>query len=208
MRRSPLVKTIILLNVLVFIGWIYSSTSESKLHWMMENFLVSWTALENGRYWTLLTSVFSHSTFFHLLINMYVLIGFGVVLNRVMGILTFLNFYLIAGITGSFMHSLVSNLIIGDPGLPALGASGAISGIVLLFSLLFPQERLLLFGIIPIRARWAALLIIAVDIWGVVEQSRGGGFPIGHGAHLGGALMGIIWFFWMKGKGKPQGRLI
>lgn len=204
MRTPLLIRIIIILNVLVFIGWFYSLTTQLKLLWMMDNFLVSWSALEQGRPWTLLTSVFSHSAFFHLLINMYVLRGFGTVLNRIMGTMHFLNFYLIAGITGSLMHALVSMLLIRDPALPALGASGAISGIVLLFSLMFPQERLLLLGIVPIRARWAALMIIAIDIWGVVEQSRGGGLPIGHGAHLGGAIMGILWFFWLKNRSRKD----
>jgi rhomboid-like protein len=201
MPTAPLiVKSIILINILVFLGWFLSISNQAFLTWMVENFLVSWNALLEGRPWVLLTSVFSHNSFFHLFINMYVLLGFGTVLNRLMGPANFLNFYLIAGIAGSFMHALVSLVFLSSPELPALGASGAIAGIILLFSLTFPKERLLFLGIIPIRAGWAALMVIGIDLWGLIEQTKGGGFPIGHGAHLGGALMGIVWFFAFRKK--------
>ena len=116
------------------------------------------------------------------------------VISQLMGKFNFLNFYLLAAVSGSFTHAIVSLLLLNAPELPALGASGAIAGIILLFSLMFPREKLLLLGLIPIRAGWAAVLIIGIDIWGVVEQSSGGGLPIGHGAHLGGALIGILWY--------------
>lgn len=198
MRTSLLVGILVFLNIMVFLGWFFSMMGQGpEVDWMMANFLVSWDALHQGRYWVLLTSVFSHNAFFHLFINMYVLRGFGIVLGQIMGNWHFINFYLIAGLTGSFMHALVSVVFLDRPDLPALGASGAIAGIILLFSLIFPQERLLLLGIIPIRARWAALLIIGLDVWGLVEQSKGGGLPIGHGAHLGGALMGICYYIFI-----------
>lgn len=197
MKSSALLKIIIFLNIIVFLGWL-SSFDTPRFTFMFENFLISWDALEQGRFWTLLTSVFSHSSFFHLMINMYVLYGFGMVLNQLMGTMTFLNFYLISGILGSFMHALLSLILMDKPELPALGASGAIAGIIMLFSLTFPKQKLLLMGLIPIRAGWGAILIIAIDLWGLFAQTSGGGYPIGHGAHLGGALMGLIWFFAMR----------
>lgn len=190
-----LVRFIIVLNVMVFIGWSLAAWNFTPLQWMMDNFLVSWDALEQGLPWVLITSVFSHSNFLHLFINMYVLRSFGTVLVHLLGPISFLNFYLIAGIVGSFTHALVSLIFLNAPSLPALGASGAIAGVILLFSLMFPKEKLLLMGLVPIDARWAALLIVGIDVWGLVEQSRGGGLPIGHGAHLGGAMMGIVWYF-------------
>ncbi len=77
----------------------------------------------------------------------------------------------------------------------ALGASGAVAGLVLVFSLLFPKEKLLLFGIIPLPALFGALAFIALDLWGLFAQAGGGGLPIGHGAHLGGAFTGILFYF-------------
>lgn len=162
---------------------------------MENNFLVSWNALAEGRVWTLLTSVFSHQAVWHILINMFVLNSFGSLLEQVLGWRTFLSFYLVAGIISSFCHAAVSKFILGAPELNALGASGAIAGLVLLFAMMFPKQKLLLFGIIPIPALWGALAFIALDLFGLFEQSQGGGLPIGHGAHLGGAFTGILFYF-------------
>lgn len=188
------IRVIVLINLVVFLSWFFSMGNISSLKFMIDNFLVSWNALLEGRFWVLLTSVFSHSSFFHFFINMYVLMGFGSVLLRFMRPLTFLNFYLTSGIVGSFAHAFLSLTLMNSPEIPALGASGAIAGIILLFSLLFPNEKLLLLGFIPVRAIWGAVIVVGVDIWGLVAQSKGGGFNIGHGAHLGGALMGVVWF--------------
>ncbi len=111
---------------------------------MLDNFLVSWESLTDGRFWTLLTSAFSHNMLFHIFINMFVLRGFGTLMSEVMGAKKFLIFYLLAGMSGSLLHSLVSNFWMNQPALPALGASGAIAGIILYFSLLFPEEKILL----------------------------------------------------------------
>jgi membrane associated rhomboid family serine protease len=86
----------------------------------------------------------------------------------------------------------VSAFLLGQPDLPALGASGAISGVVILFSLMIPQARILLLGIIPMPAIVGALLFVGLDIIGLVAQTEGGGLPIGHGAHLSGALAGAV----------------
>lgn len=191
------IRIILFLNLLVFLGWFFSP-SYGFLPFMVNNFTVSWVGLLEGRYWTLLTSVFSHNAFFHFFINMYVLQGFGFALKSVLGRWNFLSFYLLAGVTGSFMHAVLSAFLIRTPELPALGASGAIAGIILFFSLSFPKEKLLLLGIIPIRAGWAAVLIVVLDLWGLSAQSKGGGLPIGHGAHLGGALIGVIYYFFNR----------
>lgn len=196
------IKIIVFINVMVFLLWFYAMGNVGVLDFMMNNFLVSWDALLDHRFWVLITSAFSHHAFFHLFINMYVLIGFGSILLRFMSPFTFINFYLTSAIVGSFAHAFLSYLLMDSPQTPALGASGAIAGIVLLFSLLFPQEKLLLMGIIPIKAIWGAVLVVGIDTWGLIAQSKGGGYNIGHGAHLGGALMGIIWYFYYRLKAR------
>lgn len=194
-----MVRAIIFLNIIVFLAW-FAAASEANLEFMMDHFTISWDGLVHGRYWTLLTSVFSHNYFWHLLINMYVLYGFGLILNRLLGTRRFLSFYLVAGVSGSLTHALVSEYVLHAPDLPALGASGAIAGIIVFFALTFPKEKLLLLGIIPVGARWAALLLVGLDLWGLSAQSKGGGLPIGHGAHLGGAFMGILYYFFPKSR--------
>ncbi len=162
---------------------------------MMKHFLVSWSGILEGRIWTLITSVFSHNIFLHIFINMYAFFGFGTVVENILGPKRFLAFYVNAGILASLCHCLVSAFLIGDSTIAALGASGAISGVILLFSLMFPQEKILLLGIIPIPALWASIFIVGLDLWGLFEQTRGASLPIGHGAHLGGALYGAVYYF-------------
>lgn len=190
--RTPVVTIIILLNAAVFIMWLIFSDMSP---FMIDNFLVSWTWLAEGRYWTVLTSVFSHNMLWHILINMFVLSSFGPIMERVLGAKAFLKFYLSAGIFSSFSHAAVSAFLLGQPDLPALGASGAIAGLILLFAFMFPRQKILLFGLIPLPSLWGALAFVGLDLWGLVAQAEGGGLPIGHGAHLGGALAGVLYYF-------------
>lgn len=194
-NEAQVVPILILINIAVFILWfVFGTRASPSFVFMFNNFLVSWTGLMEGRVWTLITSVFSHNMFWHLFLNMYVLLNFGSILERILGAKKFISFYLVAGIFSSLCHSMVSAFFIGDPDLPALGASGAISGLILLFSLIFPKEKLLLLGIIPLPAIWGALVFVGLDIWGLIAQAEGGGLPIGHGAHLGGALVGFLYY--------------
>ena len=165
---------------------------------MVKNFLVSWESLTEGRYWTLLTSVFSHNLVWHLFMNMFVLRSFGSLMEEILGPKKFLAFYLLAGAFSSLSHSLVSAFLLGLPEQPALGASGAISAVVILFALLYPKQKLFLFAIIPVPALWGALAFVGLDIWGLMAQAEGKGLPIGHGAHLGGAFIGVLYFLYLK----------
>ena len=187
---------LIAINTFIFLLWLISISKEN-IAFMREHFLVSWSALADGRWWTIFTSVFSHHMFLHFLINMMVLKSFGPVLVRILSRRSFLAFYLVAGAVASLSHAFVSAFILGDRSLPALGASGAIAGLVMVFSLIFPREKILLFGFVPIPALWGALAFIGLDLWGVMAQAKGGGLPIGHGAHLGGAFTGAVYFYWL-----------
>ena len=192
------VTIILLINIGVFLAWNFSlGESAVSSDFMVNNFLVSWSGLEQGRFWILLTSAFSHNLFFHVFMNMFVLSSFGTTVESTIGLSRFVWFYLAAAVFSSFCHATVSNIILHDPDLPALGASGAVSGVVLLFALLYPQQKILLFGIIPVPALWAVVIFVGLDLWGLFAQAGGGGLPIGHGAHLGGALAGLIYYFFI-----------
>lgn len=168
---------------------------------MTNNFLVSWDLLLQRHWWVLITSVFSHVSVIHILINMVVLRDFGSVMERVMGWKSFTVFYFVAGVVASLSHAVVSAFLIGRPDMPALGASGAVAGVVLVFSLLFRRQKILVLGFIPVPALVGAMMFIALDLWGLSAQVEGGGLPIGHGAHLGGAFTGIVWYFlFLKGR--------
>lgn len=192
MGNTSVVPKIVIINIMIFFLWnIYGLTNPQ---FMVNNFLVSWSAVSEGRIWTLLTTVFSHNMFWHIFINMFVLYNFGLIVENYLGSKRFLKFYLLAGLSGSLAHCLVGAFLIGEPQSAALGASGAISGVVLLFALVYPHEKIYILGIIPMPAIWAAILFMSIDALGLIGQTRGGGAPIGHGAHLGGALTGVIYY--------------
>ena len=201
MRRFRSVAPFLLIiNVLVFWRWHTGIKTEEQAQWMIDHFMVSWSGLQSGHYETLITSVFSHMSTLHFVMNMLVLSSFIQPVQAVLGASRLLRFYVVAGILSSFCHAFVSNYLLHQPDLPALGASGALSGVVLLFALIYPREKLLVFGLIPVPALWGSIIFVGLDIWGLVAQAEGGGLPIGHGAHLGGALTGILYYFFFLRK--------
>src|SRR5262245_57049406 len=111
MRAVP---PILFLNVVVFLMWSFYS-SEDGVKFMYENFLVSWDSLVDGRYWTLVTSAFSHNWFWHIFINMYVLNSFGTVLESALGTRKFLQLYFFASIVSGVTHAAVSAFILDAP---------------------------------------------------------------------------------------------
>lgn len=193
--RAPITNFIVVVNLIVFAMWhIWDQ------QFMAMNFLVSWSSVEEGRYWTLLSSAFSHNLLFHFLINIFVLKSFGPLLENLLGSKNFIIFYITAAIVSSLSHAGVSFLLMGEPDQFALGASGAVAGLILLFSLFYPKEKILILGIIPLPAIVGAFLFIGFDLWGLFTQTQGGGLPIGHGAHLGGSFAGILFYFFIFDK--------
>ncbi len=131
----------------------------------------------------LVTHMFAHGGFFHLLFNMFVLWMFGTMLERIWGPKRFLIFYFACGLAAGVAHLMLQNA-------PAVGASGAIMGLLAAFAYLFPNTELIIFPIpIPIKAKYAIALLAAYDIFGGVSSA---GDNIAHIAHLGGLAMGFI----------------
>lgn len=194
---APVVNALLIANIVVFVLWLII-----PVQIMAGHFLVSWTHLAEGRVWTILTAVFSHNMLLHLAVNMIVLTSFGPQLEALMGSTRFLVFYLAAGLVGSFAHAVVSSVVMERPDQAALGASSSLAGVLLLFSLLFPRSKVLFFFVIPLPAIVAAIAFIGIDVWGLIAQIEGGGLPIGHGAHLGGAAVGLAWFLAVRRSGR------
>ncbi len=192
-RSKPIaVNVIVGLNVVVWLAWKHGHHLQVGIpELLLDNFLVSLSSLEEGRWWTLLTSAFSHAMGLHLMVNMIVLKSFGQPLEQAWGSRRFVGFYLCAAVASSAAHASLSYF--GWEDIPALGASGAIAGVLMCFAFLYPQRLLLFFMVVPVPAWLAVTAFVGLDIWGLIEQRSGGGLPIGHGAHLGGALFGLLW---------------
>lgn len=194
-RPLRVIPVVVAINVVVFLLFNLASPGSALEAFLFNNFLVSSAHVKAGYVWTLITNAFSHIDAFHILFNMIVIYSFGSVLERFLGPGRFSALYFAAAILGSAGHCLTASLLLGNSELPALGASGAASGIIMVFALLFPKQRILIMGIIPIPAMVGVLGFVAYDIWGLVSQTRGGLSNIGHGAHLAGTATGLFFYY-------------
>ncbi len=198
-QLTPAVSIIVAINVAIFVLWQAAEGTPRLESFMVGTFLVSALHLQEGHVWTLVASAFSHIQLWHIALNMFVLWSFGRVLEQFWQRHVFVGFYLIASVAGSVSHCLSSSFLLGENALPGLGASGAVSGLLMAFALHFPRQKILLFAVLPIPALFGVIAFVGFDVWGLIEQSRGGDISIGHGAHLGGALAGaLMWFFYLR----------
>jgi membrane associated rhomboid family serine protease len=142
--------------------------------------------LRYGRWYQLITSGFLHADLGHLFMNMFTLYFFGPYMERVLGAQGFVILYFGSMLAGSLL-TLATRY--RDPNYRAIGASGAISGVLFGFILLRPLAPIYIFFIpIPIPAILFAFGYLAVSLFGM--RARWG--RIGHEAHLGGAIGGLI----------------
>jgi membrane associated rhomboid family serine protease len=161
------------------------------------------------------THMFAHGPIFHILFNMFVLWMFGKILENVWGAKRFLLFYLVCGIGAAACHLIIQyfrcqellHVIQANPDDPrisgllgalstAVGASGAIMGVMVAFAYLFPNTELyIMFIPIPVKAKWAVMAMAAIDLFGGVANFSGDN--IAHFAHVGGAITGfiLVWFW-------------
>lgn len=156
-----------------------------------------------GKYlWTFLTSMFMHAGFFHLFANMLSLLFIGSLVERILGRKRYIWFYLLSGIFASLFFVLTSEFIFtADINSYAVGASGALFGLVGLLVLLTPNLPVyIMFIPIPIKMKYAAPGLLLV-LWLI---SIAGNVPIGNTAHLGGLLAGVIYGLYLRHKYKNK----
>ncbi len=140
------------------------------------------------------TYQFLHDPFnlLHLALNMMVLYFFGTTVEGWLGPRRFLRLYLVSGVAGGIFYLLFS-LLRGGGGI-CIGASGAVSGVVLYFCLVQPMAEIIVL-FIPVRAWLFGAFWVIYSLYNMLVEVRyGGGSRVADAAHLGGALMGI--FFW------------
>ncbi len=236
-RITDTVKVLIIINVLFFAGTMFIGDYTYKL------FSLYFFQNENFGVWQIVTHMFMHGGFMHILFNMYALWAFGSPIEEMLGKSKFLFFYFSCGIGAAILHTLVNyyhvesgynalvqagmnpdaiqNLLktgqysteilnsVSKETLesmfisfntPAVGASGAIYGILVAFGMLFPNvELFLIFVPIPIKAKVFIPVLIGLDLFsGITGYSIFGG-GIAHFAHVGGALFGfIMMWYWKK----------
>jgi membrane associated rhomboid family serine protease len=214
----PIIKNLIIINVLVWLAQImydgqFNLTDKLGL-WPVES--------PHFKPYQVVTHMFAHSPsmIFHIFFNMFTLWMFGRMLENIWGAKRFLFFYLACGIGSAISHMTVEyfqyhDVIVYTDSLKAVGliteaenilatpvyavgASGAVMGVMAAFAFLFPNTELFIMFIpVPVKAKWAILGLVALDLFGGV--GRFSGDSIAHFAHLGGALTGfIIVLIWNK----------
>lgn len=146
-------------------------------------------------YLTLITSMFMHGGIAHIFGNMIFLWVFGDNIENRLGHLRYLLFYLVCGIIASLAHVFVTAALGGNMLVPTLGASGAISGVLGAYILLYPKRRVrvILFNFLTVVPAFVALgiwfVFQLISGFGYLGSSEGG---VAYAAHVGGFIAGLI----------------
>ncbi|MBO7077234.1 MAG: rhomboid family intramembrane serine protease [Bacteroidales bacterium] len=206
----PVTKNLIIINVIVFVASLLNQ------NFMIGTFALFYPTSVYFHWWQVVTHMFMHGGFWHIFFNMYTLLIFGCVVERIIGSKKFLLFYFICGLGAVALHlgveylqmqSYMQGAALGNAtaiqniamikNTPTVGASGAIYGVLMGYAMLFPESRMtLLFPPVTLSAKWMVAIFAAIELFtGVTGISAG----IAHFAHLGGMLIGWLMILsWRK----------
>ncbi|MCL7394672.1 MAG: rhomboid family intramembrane serine protease [Thaumarchaeota archaeon] len=191
-ERPKAVYVIILINLAVFVyTFMLSDREMARLAYtfgVVPAFIMNGTALHS-----LVTSMFLHADFFHIFFNMYALFLLGRDCEIAYGSKKFILLYFLSGIFAGILHSVyIYTLFPSDAYRPAIGASGAIFGVMASYAVLFPFRRLFVFfGLIPIAAP-AIVVIFGLALIQLLYAIAMPFSSIAYIAHIGGFIAGLI----------------
>lgn len=202
-QRWSIVTRLIALNAVVFVLQLLTRRPLEQ-----DSLVFQWLAIErdlvlsSGQFWRLLTYAFCHSeqTLLHITFNMLALFFLGRVVAHTIGEREFLWMYLTSAVFAGMLQ--VCAMALSNNFRPdwALGASGAVSAVFVLFALHYPKLKLYLFGVIPVQAGMLLGLVVAWDVLGFLDLTPSflvpDGAKVGHAAHLGGLVFGFLYFRW------------
>lgn len=139
--------------------------------------------------WTYVSYMFVHGSLWHLAMNMLLLFFWGTRLEEHMGSRVFPLFYLYCGLGGPLLSLLVN--AVGVPVSPFVGASAAIMGIAVAYTMYWPDAEMMIIPFpVPIKTRYIVITLIALDLIAATLNSNS---MVAHWAHLGGALVGFLY---------------
>ncbi len=200
------VRDLIIINALLYFAAtaVFPSLPDTSsfLNWlrnMQINMAIFYPTSEHFHPYEILTHMFMHGSFTHLLFNMFGLWMFGSVLEQRWGGKTFTTYYFLCGLGAIALHMLVwfVELQSADAQMaarilrtPVLGASGAIYGLMAGYAMKYPNSTIMLiFPPIPMKAKYFVLVFAAIELfYGFTGMQAG----IAHFAHVGGALIGFL----------------
>ena len=168
---TPWVRRLLIANVLVFFVQ-YTAPALADAFVFVPRYVLF-------RPWTIITYMFLHAGFSHILFNMLGLFFFGPRVEARLGSKRFVQLYFVSGVSGALLSVLFA------PSSAIVGASAAVFGVMLAFAMFWPRDQILIWGIIPVEARWLVIITTALALWSGLGGSRGG---VADFAHLGGYL--------------------
>ena len=206
----PVTRNLIIINIIVFIATLINR------EFMTTEFAVFYPTSPFFHWWQVLTHMFMHGGFWHILFNMYTLWLFGSVVENIIGSKKFVLFYFVCGLGAVGLHfgveylqlqSYMEGAALGNSAAidninaikftPTVGASGAIYGVLIGYAMLFPSSKMtLLFPPVTLSAKWMVVVFAAIELLtGIAGTATG----VAHFAHLGGMLIGwLMILFWRK----------
>lgn len=146
----------------------------------------------NGAYWQFFTYMFLHGSMMHIFLNMFILLIFGVRVERELGWDRYLILYIISGLGSAGLYMLLT----GEAMVLMLGASGAIFAVLTAFGIMFPKSIIFVPPGIPMPAMFAVVFFVAIELFfGLTGLEPG----IANFGHLGGIVTGaILMFYWKR----------
>jgi membrane associated rhomboid family serine protease len=153
--------------------------------------------------WQAITYAFLHDTqtLAHIFFNMFALFMFAPQLELLWGSRRFLLYYFVSVLAAALAQIAVTSMT--GSLYPTLGASGGVFGVLLAFALFFPQQRIAIYGVIPMPAwLFVALYAVLELVLGVTNTQAG----VAHFAHLGGMLGGALLIFFWRAQGSTRRR--
>ncbi|MCR5360107.1 MAG: rhomboid family intramembrane serine protease [Thermoguttaceae bacterium] len=190
---------LIMANVILFLADMFLTPARHTLTHLLA--MHSETVFHPVYWFEFLTYGFAHdpSNFYHIAGNMLVLFFFGPWIERKYGKLEYFIFYMAAVLAGGLVWGIQSGLASRSHlqaagtalGAEMLGASGAVSAVVILFACNYPKAQVFLFGILPMPAWALGVMYVVMDTFG----SFSGGSNIAHSVHIAGAAAAAIYFF-------------
>lgn len=148
--------------------------------------LVPVSVLKDRWIWQPVTYLFIHGSIFHLIFNLFALWMFGMPAERAWGGKEFLKYYFICGLGAA----LATLLLTPTSGVPVIGASGPVYGLLVAFAMLYPDAVVYLYFLIPVKAAHMAILFGIIEFFAGATSSSPG---VARFAHLGGMVTGFLY---------------
>lgn len=189
----PAVKHLLIINGLIFLA-----LGTPVFYRILMEYGALWPIGSGLFYpWQLITYMFLHASFGHVIFNLFALWIFGQSIENFWGTNRFVIYYFLTGMGAALIH-----MWIGGGGAPTVGASGAVYGILLAFGMMFPDRYIiLLIPPIPIKAKYFVLIFGVIELFSGVMRPNSG---IAHFAHLGGMVVGYILIKYWGLKGEKE----